>query len=220
MGLVVLTAAPGAVVASESRILKRALFKVARDRCEAADALADLSEQLRSQGKLTRIASRAEGEKEGKERALNQLAERLTRAAVAERVELEHIRPTIVQLVSNVVNSVLSSVDKQVWFDQALLAVGQQLSLCQRVVFTVHPDSATHLKNAIKACPHDLGGTIKIVEDPNVALDVCDVASDHGFSTCSISRQISNVEQAVGNMIADIVTSPRVDEEGRDPDGE
>lgn len=201
MGLVVLTAAPGAVVASESRILKRQLFRVAQERCEAANALSTLYEQSRAQDKLTRIASRTAGQKEGQERALAELADRLTRAAIAERIEFEQIRPILVQLVSNVVGSVLNDVDRRVWFDQVLRSVEQQLIQCQRVVFTVHPDSAAALKEAIDAMPYSVEGTIRIVEDSRVATDVCDVASDHGFATCSINAQVSSVERAVDAML-------------------
>jgi len=207
MGLVVLTAAPGAVVTSESRILKRQLFKVAQERCEAARALTSLAEQIRAQGKLTRIASRTAGQQEGEERALAELADRLTRAAIAERIELDQIRPILVQLVSNVVGSILNAVDKRLWFDQVLLSVEQQLCQCERVVFTIHPDSATALKEAIEAMPYAVKGTVKIVEDSNLALDVCDVASDHGFATCSIDAQLSSVERSVDAMLAAVSTS-------------
>lgn len=207
MGLVVLTAAPGAVVASDTRILKRQLFKVAQERCEAADALSSLSVQFHAQGKLTRIASRTAGQKEGEERALAELADRLTRAAVAERIELEQIRPILVQLVSNVVGSVLNAVDRRLWFEQVLCSIEQQLSECQRVVFTVHPDSATALKEAIETMPYTVKGTIRIVEDKSLALDVCDVASDHGFATCSINAQVSSIERAVDAMLTAVSTS-------------
>ena len=211
MGLVVLTAAPGAVVASESRILKRQLFSVAQERCEAANALVSLSEQFRAQGKLSRIASRTAGHKEGQERALAELADRLTRAAIAERIELEQIRPILVQLVSNAVGSVLNAVDRRLWFDQVLRSVEQQLTRCQRVVFTVNPVSAAALKEAIEAMPYSVEGTIRIVEDANVDTDVCDVASDHGFATCSINAQVSSIERSVDAMLSALSTSAQAD---------
>lgn len=207
MGLVVLTSAPGAVVASDSRILKRQLFQVAQERCDAANELSNLSEQMRAQSKLTRIASRTAGQREGEARALELLADRLTRAAVAERIELEQIRPTLVQLVSNAVGSVLNAVDRRVWFDEVLRSVEQQLNQCQRIVFTVHPDSVGALREAIDTMPYTVRGTIRIVEDASLAADVCDVASDHGFATCSIQSEVSSIERAVDAMLSSIATS-------------
>lgn len=207
MGLVVLTAGPGVVVASDSRILKRNLVKVSQERCEAAIELANLAEQFHAQGKLTRIASRTVGQKEGHEKAMAQLADRLTRAAIAEHIELEQIRPILVQLVSNAVGSVLNNVDRRVWFDEVLRSVEEQLSQCQRVTFTVHPTSAAALRESIASISHTVKGSIRVVEDASLALDVCDVASDHGFATCSINAQISSIERVVNTMLSTIAAS-------------
>lgn len=214
MGLVVLTAAPDAVVASESRILKRELFEVAQERCEAANALSSLLEHSRAQSKLTRIASRTAGQKEGEKQALAELADRLTRAAAAERIELEQIRPILVQLVSNAVGSVLNAVDKRHWFAQVLRSVEQQLRHCQRVAITVHPDGAAALQEAIQGIPYELEGAIRIIKDPTLAADVCDVVSENGFATCSINVQVSSIERSVDAMLKAISNSGHADDVG------
>jgi len=177
--------------AAEARELQQGYALVENVRREA--------QQLREASRRAYAAEYAQGYDDGKARGQEEAARLISEAAAKVDRYLGGIQNEVVSLALGVVERVLGEFDVGTLVAQAARQAVAELRRGKHLKVQIHPGALDKVRDALDAVLRDsqLGMTVEIDTNENLALGACTLSTDFAVVDASIDAQLRAIEGAI-----------------------
>lgn len=161
--------------------------------------LSDLEQHHRRREEVASVAlgkSIKRGLEEGRERANQEAAEKMTLFTGRVNDSLMMLEGELVDVVTNAIRKVIAGIDLEERVRQAVRGGLELVRGSHKLVIRVHPNMQSAISEQLDNIPHRFT-SLEVVGDDQVAEDGCILESDLGIVNAGLEQQIQVIEQVL-----------------------